>query len=219
MNSCWSDIESWQYDVHRHRTDSCVLLHTSVWRRARTVLARGIGVAAAEVRARSDVFLLLFFSHLLSLLFPGLSEARSHTRCTVVSTYLRSNRPRHSIAYFFGKDLSMLPQILLAPLVYCIVFLNITSPRGSFGDYYLVNAPPPVCGCVYVSTPTPSLSLSLSLSLPPLSPSSSLFLSLALRLLPSLTQIPIELSIVSLHLPRYVLVLYRVSVALMPTHA
>jgi hypothetical protein len=30
----------------------------------------------------------------------------------------------------------MLPQLLLGPLVYCIVFLNITSPRASFGTYY-----------------------------------------------------------------------------------
>jgi ABC-2 type transporter len=38
-------------------------------------------------------------------------------------------QPWHTIAYFFGKDLSMIPQILLAPLVYCIVYLSITSPK------------------------------------------------------------------------------------------
>lgn len=36
---------------------------------------------------------------------------------------------RHTIAYFFGKDLSMIPQILMAPLVYCVIYLNITTPR------------------------------------------------------------------------------------------
>ena len=39
------------------------------------------------------------------------------------------SQPWHTIAYFFGKDLSMLPQMLLAPMVYCIVYLSITSPR------------------------------------------------------------------------------------------
>ncbi len=36
---------------------------------------------------------------------------------------------RHTVAYFLAKDISMLPQVLLAPLVYCIVFISITSPR------------------------------------------------------------------------------------------
>ena len=42
------------------------------------------------------------------------------------------------MAYFFGKDLSMMPQLLLGPFIYCVVFLNITSPRASFGTYYAV---------------------------------------------------------------------------------
>ena len=45
---------------------------------------------------------------------------------------------RHAVAYFFGKDLSMMPQLLLGPFIYCVVFLNITSPRASFGTYYAV---------------------------------------------------------------------------------
>jgi hypothetical protein len=45
-------------------------------------------------------------------------------------------RCRHAVSYFFAKDASMLPQLLLGPLVYCIVFLNITSPRASFWTYY-----------------------------------------------------------------------------------
>jgi hypothetical protein len=36
---------------------------------------------------------------------------------------------RHAVAYFFAKDVSFLPQMLVAPLVYCVVFLAITSPR------------------------------------------------------------------------------------------
>ena len=40
------------------------------------------------------------------------------------------------MSYFFAKDASMLPQLLLGPLVYCVVFLNITSPRASFSTYY-----------------------------------------------------------------------------------
>lgn len=32
----------------------------------------------------------------------------------------------------------MLPEILLAPLVYLIVYLSVTSPRGSFATYYWV---------------------------------------------------------------------------------
>ena len=43
---------------------------------------------------------------------------------------------RHAVSYFFAKDASMLPQLLLGPLVYCVVFLNITSPRASFSTYY-----------------------------------------------------------------------------------
>jgi hypothetical protein len=45
---------------------------------------------------------------------------------------------RHAAAYFFGKDLSVLPQLLLGPLVYCAIFLSITYPRGSFAKFYVV---------------------------------------------------------------------------------
>ena len=38
-------------------------------------------------------------------------------------------QPWHTVAYFFGKDASMIPQYLLAPLVYCVIYLNITTPR------------------------------------------------------------------------------------------
>jgi hypothetical protein len=47
-------------------------------------------------------------------------------------------QPWHTIAYFFGKDASMVPQFMLAPLVYCVIYLNITTPRGDFAAYYIV---------------------------------------------------------------------------------
>jgi len=86
-------------------------------------------------------------------------------------------QPRHTVAYFVGKDLSMFPtvrttcragrnsslrhrcshlffvlflffvfvllprwfvQMMLAPMFFCVIFLSLTTPRGSFGMYYLL---------------------------------------------------------------------------------
>ena len=47
-------------------------------------------------------------------------------------------QPKHTLAYFIGKDVSMLPQTLLAPLFFDLIFHALTSPRASFGAWYLV---------------------------------------------------------------------------------
>ena len=66
---------------------------------------------------------------------PVLFDVRHSTRAVARE---RNSVNRHAVAYFFGKDLSMLPQLLLGPFIYCVVFLNITTPRASFGTYYAV---------------------------------------------------------------------------------
>ena len=48
------------------------------------------------------------------------------------------SQPWHTIGYFIGKDLSMLPHMFLAPLIFNIVYLSVTTPRGSFATYYWV---------------------------------------------------------------------------------
>ena len=47
-------------------------------------------------------------------------------------------QPLHTIGYFLGKDLAMVPHMLLAPLVFNVVYLSVTTPRGSFATYYWV---------------------------------------------------------------------------------
>lgn len=47
-------------------------------------------------------------------------------------------QPKHTLAYFLGKDLSMVPSMLLAPLFFGVIFLSVTTPRGSFAMYYAV---------------------------------------------------------------------------------
>jgi len=47
-------------------------------------------------------------------------------------------QPLHTVAYFLGKDISMLPQLLLGPLVFTTAYEALTTPRASFGEYYIV---------------------------------------------------------------------------------
>ena len=44
----------------------------------------------------------------------------------------------HSVAYFLGKDLAVMPQILLGPLLYGIIFTAMSANLGDFGCLYLV---------------------------------------------------------------------------------
>ena len=47
-------------------------------------------------------------------------------------------QPSHSIAYFIGKDLSVVPQMLLGPLLYCSIFVAMSASLGTFWGLYLV---------------------------------------------------------------------------------
>jgi hypothetical protein len=47
-------------------------------------------------------------------------------------------QPASTVAYFLGKDLSMIPQAVTGPLVFCLVFHTISNPRQSFGTLYTV---------------------------------------------------------------------------------
>ena len=48
------------------------------------------------------------------------------------------SQPVHTLAYFIGKDLSMVPQLLAGPLVFNLVFHALTAPRAAFSHFYLV---------------------------------------------------------------------------------
>lgn len=45
---------------------------------------------------------------------------------------------RRSQAYFLGKDVASIPQILLAPAVFLLVFYTLLLPRAAFVQYYVV---------------------------------------------------------------------------------
>ncbi|RYY34218.1 hypothetical protein EON62_03490, partial [archaeon] len=47
-------------------------------------------------------------------------------------------QPRHTLAYFLGKDLSNIPQLFIGPLIFNMAYEALTVPRGSFGEYYAV---------------------------------------------------------------------------------
>ena len=47
-------------------------------------------------------------------------------------------QPSHSIAYFIGKDLSVMPQMLLGPLLYCSIFVAMSAALGTFWGLYMV---------------------------------------------------------------------------------
>lgn len=55
-------------------------------------------------------------------------------------------QPVHSMAYFVGKDLAVLPQQILGPLLYGIIFVAMSANLGDFGNLYLV-----LFGVTYVS--------------------------------------------------------------------
>lgn len=85
-------------------------------------------------------------ARLLACPNPSESSATAHSAAPqpardVTHVILSHVTHRHTIGYFIGKDISMLPEILLAPLVYLIVYLSVTSPRGSFATYYWVHTP------------------------------------------------------------------------------
>ncbi len=42
------------------------------------------------------------------------------------------------IAYFIGKNLASIPQILYSPLLFLALFYSFNGPRGLLSDYYLV---------------------------------------------------------------------------------
>lgn len=47
-------------------------------------------------------------------------------------------QPLQSIAYFLGKDISMVPQLVAGPALFCAAYEALTTPRASFAHYYLV---------------------------------------------------------------------------------
>ena len=47
-------------------------------------------------------------------------------------------QPMHSTAYFCGKDLSVIPQIILGPLLYCTIFVAMSASLGDFMGLYTV---------------------------------------------------------------------------------
>jgi hypothetical protein len=42
----------------------------------------------------------------------------------------------HTVAYFFGKDIAMLHQVLCGPFLYLLVFNALTAPRAPFWELY-----------------------------------------------------------------------------------
>lgn len=56
-------------------------------------------------------------------------------------------QPRHTAAYFIGKDIGMLFEMFLAPFVYTIVYYTIITPKATFLTYYWV-----LLGLYYTST-------------------------------------------------------------------
>jgi ABC-type multidrug transport system ATPase subunit len=47
-------------------------------------------------------------------------------------------QPAHSISYFCGKDISVIPQMILGPLLYCAIFIAMSASLGDFYGLYLV---------------------------------------------------------------------------------
>lgn len=47
-------------------------------------------------------------------------------------------QPKHTIAYFIGKDIAMLPQIIIGPIFFAVLFTAITGGRGSLIGLYMV---------------------------------------------------------------------------------
>jgi ABC-type branched-subunit amino acid transport system ATPase component len=45
-------------------------------------------------------------------------------------------QPAQTVAYFVGKDLAMLPQMAVGPLLFGLSFFALTTPRAPFGAYY-----------------------------------------------------------------------------------
>lgn len=44
----------------------------------------------------------------------------------------------NTLAYFLGKDLSYIPNMLVAPLLFEALFYSITAPRSTFIDLYFI---------------------------------------------------------------------------------
>ena len=49
-------------------------------------------------------------------------------------------QPRHTLAYFIGKDLAHFPQVLLGPFVFTVAYILLATPRASFWRYFAVFA-------------------------------------------------------------------------------
>ena len=47
-------------------------------------------------------------------------------------------QPIHSITYFIGKDLAVVPQMLLGPFLYCSIFIAMSASLGDFMGLYMV---------------------------------------------------------------------------------
>jgi ABC-type multidrug transport system ATPase subunit len=48
-------------------------------------------------------------------------------------------QPSHTLAFFLSNDLARIPTLLLAPALYSIVFVTLTSPRAPLSEYFLIS--------------------------------------------------------------------------------
>lgn len=53
-------------------------------------------------------------------------------------------QPLHTLAYFVGKDIAWLPQVLVGPALFTIAYTSLTFPRDTFFDIYCEAFPPRV---------------------------------------------------------------------------
>lgn len=58
-------------------------------------------------------------------------------------------QPLQTVAYFIGKDLAMVPQTLLAPAFFTLMYSAMCFPRDSFGDVYVILLGAYWCGSAY----------------------------------------------------------------------
>lgn len=47
-------------------------------------------------------------------------------------------QPRHTFGYFLGKDLSMIPEMVLAPFFFNLIYNTLNTPRAAFSTYYWI---------------------------------------------------------------------------------
>lgn len=53
-------------------------------------------------------------------------------------------QPLHTLAYFVGKDIAWLPQVLIGPALFTMAYTSLTFPRDTFVDIYCEGPPSPL---------------------------------------------------------------------------